>query len=151
MASGGDHKVATMKDRLLGTWTLVSAEREEIPSGAKRAYLGDNPSGFLHYLDDGRMMAIITRGGRQAPAGKVANAAEAEALVRSLVAYGGTYECEGDKVIHHCDISWNQSFTGTDQVRTVTFEGDRLILSPPPSPDPTDGAMSIRRLTWKRL
>lgn len=141
-----------MKDRLLGTWTLVSAEREEIPSGAKRAYLGDNPSGFLHYLPDGRMMSIITRSGRNTPAGKVADATEAEALVRSMVAYGGTYTCEGDKVTHHCDISWNQSFTGTKQVRTVTFEGDdRLILSPPPSPDPTDGTMSVRRLTWKRL
>lgn len=144
-------KVATVKDRLLGTWTLVSAEREEIPSGAKRAYLGENPSGFLHYVPDGRMMSIITRSGRKAPAGNVANATEAEALVRSMVAYGGTYVCEGDIVTHHCDISWNQSFTGTRQVRNVTFEGDRLILSPPPSPDPTDGTMSVRRLTWKRL
>lgn len=140
-----------MKDRLLGTWTLVAAEREAIPSGEKTAFLGENPSGFLHYLADGRMMAIITRDGRKAPAGKVANAPEAEALIRSMVAYGGRYECDGDTVTHHCDISWNQSFTGTRQVRTVTFEGDRLILSPPPSPDPTDGTMSVRRLTWRRL
>lgn len=140
-----------MKDRLVGTWTLVAAEREEIPAGRTRDYLGENPSGFLHYLPDDRMMAIITRAGRKAPAGAVANPAEAEALVRSLVAYGGTYTCEGDVVTHHCDISWNESFTGTLQKRTVTFEGDRLILSPPPSPDPTDGIMSVRRLTWKRL
>ena len=68
-----------------------------------------------------------------------------------MVAYGGTYECTEDTVTHHCDISWNQSFTGTRQVRTVTFEGDYLVLSPPPSPDPTDGTMSVRRLTWRRL
>lgn len=140
-----------MKDRLLGTWTLVSAEREEVATAKKTAFLGDKPSGFLHYLPDGRMMAIITRGDRKAPTGRVANAAEAEALIRSMVAYGGTYECAGDTVTHHCDISWNQSFTGTRQVRTVTFTGDRLILSPPPSPDPTDGTMSVRRLTWKRI
>ena len=124
-----------MKERLIGTWTLVSAEREEIPSGAKTAFLGENPSGFLHYMPDGRMLALITRGGRKAPAGKVATAAEAEALIRSMIAYGGTYTCEGDEVTHHCDISWNQSFTGSTQTRRVTFEGDRLILSPPPSPD----------------
>jgi hypothetical protein len=76
--------------RLMGTWKLVSAEREDVASGARSAYLGEDPSGFLHYLPDGRMMAIITRGGRKAPAGKVANAAEAEALIRSMVAYGGT-------------------------------------------------------------
>lgn len=140
-----------MKERLLGTWTLVSAEREEIPSGARTAFLGASPSGFLHYLPDGRMMAIITRGGRNAPAGKVATPAEAEALIRSMIAYGGTYSCEDDVVTHQCDISWNQSFTGTRQKRTVRFEGDRLILSPPPSPDPTDGTMSVRRLTWRRV
>jgi Lipocalin-like domain len=136
--------------RLMGTWKLVSAEREDVGSGARSAYLGEDPSGYLHYLPDGRMMAIITRGGRKAPAGRVANAAEAEALIRSMVAYGGTYRCEGDKVIHDCDISWNQSFTGTQQVRTMTFDGDRLTLSPPPSPDPTDGTMSVRRLVWER-
>ena len=140
-----------MKDRLLGSWTLVSAEREEIATGKKTAFLGESPTGFLHYLPDGRMMAIITRGGRKAPAGRVANAPEAEALIRSMIAYGGSYACAGDTVTHDCDISWNQSFTGTKQVRRVTFEGDRMILSPPPSPDPTDGTMSVRRLTWRRL
>ena len=140
-----------MKDRLIGTWTLVSAEREEIPAGVKTAFLGENPSGFLHYAPDGRMLALITRAGRKAPAGKVATPTEAQALIRSMIAYGGTYTCVGDEVTHHCDISWNQSFTGTTQKRAVTFEGDRLILSPPPSPDPTDGTMSVRRLTWKRV
>lgn len=139
-----------MTDRLLGTWKLVSAEREDVATGQKTAFLGENPSGVLHYLPDGRMMAIITRAGRKAPAGRVANATEAEALIRSMIAYGGTYRCEGDKVIHDCDISWNQSFTGTKQVRTMTFEGDHLTLSPPPSPDPTDGTMSVRRLVWVR-
>jgi hypothetical protein len=140
-----------LRGRLIGSWTLVSAMREEIPSGAKTPFLGENPAGFLHYLPDGRMLALITRAGRKAPAGRVANATEAEALIRSMISYGGRYECVGNEVIHHCDISWNESFTGTLQKRTVTFEGERMILSPPPSPDPTDGTMSVRRLTWQKL
>ena len=68
-----------------------------------------------------------------------------------MISYGGTYECGDKEVIHHCDISWNQSFTGTVQRRSVTFEGERMTLSPPPSPDPTDGTMSVRRLTWERV
>jgi hypothetical protein len=149
MSAQADHK---LRDRLIGTWRLVSAMREEIPSGTKTAFLGENPSGFLHYMPEGRMLALITRAGRKAPAGKVANATEAEALIRSMVSYGGTYECTADdEVTHHCDISWNQSFTGTVQVRGVAFEGDRMILTPPPSPDPTDGTMSVRRLTWERI
>ena len=148
MSAQADDK---LRHRLVGTWRLVAAEREEIPSGAKTAFLGENPAGFLHYMPDGRMLALITRAGRKAPAGRIANATEAEGLIRSMISYGGSYECVGNEVIHHCDISWNESFTGTVQRRTVTFEGERLILSPPPSPDPTDGAMSVRRLTWEKL
>ncbi len=138
-------------DRLIGTWRLVAAEREEIPSGRKTAFLGENPTGFLHYMPDGRMLALITRAGRKKPAALIANAAEAEALIRSMISYGGRYECVGNEVIHHCDISWNESFTGTTQKRSVTFEGERLTLSPPPSPDPTDGTISVRRLMWERV
>ena len=149
MATQAENKA--LRDRLVGTWRLVAAEREEVASGTKSAYLGENPAGFLHYMPDGRMLALITRAGRKAPVGKVANAAEAEALMRSMISYGGTYECGNNEVIHHCDISWNQSFTGSIQRRSVTFDGTRMTLSPPPSPDPTDGTMSVRRLTWERV
>ena len=140
-----------LRERLIGTWRLVSALREEIPSGEKTPFLGENPTGFLHYMPDGRMLAMITRAGRKPPAGTVANAAEAEALIRSMIAYGSNYECIGDEVLHHCDLSWNEKFTGTVQRRKITFEGDRLTLSPPPSADPLDGKMSVRRLTWERV
>jgi hypothetical protein len=141
----------TLRARLIGTWTLVAAEREEIPSGTKTAQLGESPAGFLHYMPDGRMLALITRAGRKKPAGSVANAAEAEALIRSMISYGGTYQCRDGEVIHHCDISWNESFTGTVQTRSVTFDGERMILSPPPSPDPFDGKTSVRRLIWQKV
>jgi hypothetical protein len=149
MATQAENKA--LRNRLIGTWRLVAAEREEVASGTKTAHLGENPAGFLHYMPDGRMLALITRAGRKKPAGDVANAAEAEALIRSMISYGGTYECADGEVIHHCDISWNQSFTGTIQKRSVTFEGNRMTLSPPPSPDPTDGKMTVRRLTWEKV
>jgi len=140
-----------LRDRLIGTWRLVAAEREDLPSGKKTAFLGDNPTGFLHYMPEGRMLALITRAGRKKPVALVANAVEAEALIRSMISYGARYECIGDEVHHHCDISWNESFTGTVQRRYVTFDGSRMTLSPPPSPDPTDGTVSIRRLVWEKL
>jgi len=140
-----------LRQRLIGTWKLVSALREEIPSGDKTPFLGDNPTGFLHYMPDGRMLAMITRAGRKRPAGNVATAAEAEGLIRSMIAYGSRYECVGDEVLHHCDISWNEKFTGTVQRRKVSFAGEQMTLSPPPSADPLDGRMSVRRLTWERV
>src|SRR6188472_1312235 len=126
MATPTDDK---LRDRLIGTWRLVAAEREEIPSGTKTAFLGENPTGFLHYMPEGRMLALITRAGRKKPAALVANATEAEALIRSMISYGARYECIGDEVHHHCDISWNESFTGTVQRRNVSFDGSRMTLS----------------------
>jgi len=140
-----------LRERLIGTWKLVLAIREEIPSGEKIAFLGENPTGFLHYMPDGRMLAMITRPGRKPPAGNVATPAEAEGLIRSMIAYGSRYECVGGEVLHHCDISWTEKFTGTVQRRKVTFEGSRLTLSPPPSVDPLDGKMSVRTLTWEKV
>ena len=144
-------KVQDMKDRLIGTWKLVSATREELPSGAVVNQGGDSPAGYINYAPDGRMIAIIAYGGRAAPAGPLATAQEADALLKSLVAYAGTYTIEGDTVTHHVDISWNESWTGTRQPRTFRFEGDRLHLSTAPSPDPSGGRMSVRRMVWQKV
>lgn len=150
--SGRAHdKVVTVKERLIGTWKLVSALREELPSGPKTDFFGPNPHGFLNYSPDGRMIALLARGDRKAPAGVKASPAEADALFKSMLSYAGTYTVDGNEVTHHVDISWNENFTGTKQKRTATFAGNRLTLSPPPSLDPIDGRMSVRTLTWERV
>ena len=139
------------KARLLGTWTLVSAAREEIPSGARTDMFGADPHGFINYSPDGRMIALITRRDRKPPADGRATPAEAEALYRSMLSYAGAFTIEGDVVTHHVDISWNESFTGAEQKRHFKLEQDRLILSTPQSRDPIDGKLSVRRMTWKRV
>jgi Lipocalin-like domain len=136
---------------LLGTWKLVSAVREEIPSGAKVDLFGQNPVGYLNYAPDGRMLALIVRGERVRPAGASATPGEAEALFRSMLSYGGTYTIDGNEVTHHVDIAWNESWSGGAQKRTFTFEGDRLHLATSASPDPAEGKMSVRRMVWERV
>jgi hypothetical protein len=145
MAAAADDKM-----RLIGTWTLVSAVREEVPSGAIDYMFGETPRGTIIYSADGHMVALITRSDRQAPASGKPTAAEAEALYRSMLSYAGPYSIEGDWVTHHVDLSWNQSFNGGQQKRRFRFEGDRLILSTPESRDPIDGKLSVRRMTWKK-
>jgi len=140
-----------MIDRLLGTWTLVSAVREEIPSGAKTDMFGANPHGFLNYSSDGRMIALITRRDRKAPANGKPTSAEAEALFRSMLSYAGSYTVEDGVVTHQVDISWNESYSGGAQKRHFKLDGDRLILSTPQSHDPIDGKMSVRWMTWQRV
>ena len=79
------------RQRLLGTWKLIAAIREEIPSGAKTDFLGSHPTGYINYAPDGRMMVLNVGNGRSKPAGANATPAEAEALFRSMTSYGGTY------------------------------------------------------------
>jgi hypothetical protein len=148
MAGSADDKA---REGLIGTWTLVSAVREEIPSGAKTNQFGARPQGYLTYGAEGRMMALITRAERAAPAAGRPTAAEADALYRSMMSYGGTFSVAGEVVTHHVDISWNQSFTGGAQKRHFKLDGDRLILSTPQSLDPVDGKMSVRTMTWERV
>src|SRR5437879_1059393 len=78
-------------DKLIGTWKLVSAVSEELATGQKTNIYKGTPIGFISYGADGRIMTIIVDSARKKPAQAVATAVEAEALFRSMVAYGGTY------------------------------------------------------------
>jgi hypothetical protein len=48
--------------------------------------------------------------------------------------YCGKYEIRGEKVVHHIEASLYPNWTGEDQERFYTFDGDQLILSTPPLP-----------------
>ena len=68
-----------------------------------------------------------------------------------MLSYAGDYTVAGDVVTHRVDISWNEAFTGGEQKRHFKLDGNRLILSTPQSPDPIDGKMSVRRMTWEKV
>jgi hypothetical protein len=137
--------------RLLGTWKLISAIREEKPSGVKTDLFGSNPTGFLNYSPDGRMLTLIVRGDRKRPAGYPISPAEAEGLFRSLMTYAGTWEVRGDEVFHYVDASANEIWTGSEQKRFYHLDGDRLSLSTPVNADPVDGKISVRSMVWEKV
>jgi hypothetical protein len=60
-------------------------------------------------------------------------------LHQTMFAYAGTYTLEADKVIHHVDISWNEAWTGTDQVRFYKLEGNTLTIVTAPNKSAADG------------
>ena len=68
-----------------------------------------------------------------------------------MASYGGTYTIDGNRVIHRPDVSWNESWTGTEQVREYKFDGGRLELATSPSPDPFTGKRSVRTLVWEKI
>jgi hypothetical protein len=139
------------RQHLLGTWKLIAAVREEIPSGIKTEFLGSKPIGYINCGADGRMLVLTVASGRRKPAGSKATSAEVEALFRSMTSYGGTYTIDGNEITHRVDVSWNESWTGTEQKRLARFEDNRVYLSTPPSLDPITGTTSVRTMTWEKL
>jgi hypothetical protein len=142
----------SIQQQFLGTWKLVSYVREEVASGDQSDVMGAHPSGYINYGRDRRMMVIIVSGDRKKPVGPVATPEEAEALIRSMLAYAGTYtiDSEAKTVTHHIDVSWDQSRTGESHVRTYKLDGDRLTLTTQPSNDPATGKKTVRTLIWER-
>src|SRR6476661_984969 len=139
------------RQRLLGTWKLIAAVREEIPSGAKTDFLGSHPTGYINYAPDGRMMVLNVGNDRSKPAGANATPAEAEALFRSMTSYGVTYTIDGNEITHHVDVTWNETRTAATQRRSARLEGNRVYLSTTPSVDPLTGTMSTRTMTWEKV
>ncbi len=153
LASGLPDQRASVQQQFLGTWKLVSYVGEEVPSGARSDVMGPHPSGYINYGPDGHMMVIITGSDRKKPAGPVATPEEAQALLRSLLAYAGTYTIDlaVETVTHHIEVSWDETRIGESHVRTYRLESDRLTLTTQPSRDPASGKQTVRTLIFERL
>ena len=151
----GQQSVSTQsKNALVGTWKLISATDITDKGQVIKNPYGLNPTGLLTYTADGRMMDIITNGGRKPLSGPdwVSAPAEqrAEALV-TMVAYAGRYTVSGDKVVHHVEVAAVQNWVGSDLVRTIVkLEGKRITLRVPPF---MKGGLRFasEELVWERV
>lgn len=127
--------IGQSKEAIVGTWKLISAKNTNDMGEVKDAF-GRNPSGLLTYTADGRMMTIITNGGRKplsVPDYISAPADERAEAFATLAAYAGRYTVTGDRVIHHVEIAWMQNNVNTDVVRfIVKLDGNSLTLRTPP-------------------
>jgi hypothetical protein len=135
------------RDRLVGVWKLVSLEYEFKDTGERKATFGENPSGYLIFTPEGRMMALAEAQGRRPPQ----TDAERAAVFQTMVAYSGTDRVEGDKWIVDIDLAWNPAIRGTRQTRSIRIEGDRLHIVTEWRPNPNQGGKVTRGiLVWRR-
>ena len=137
---------------LEGTWKLISSHRTDAATGATLDTFGPAPKGFITYGKDRRMMILIVQGDR--PRSRSMAVMTDEQRVRlfgSLMAYAGTYRFDGKTIEHRIDVSWNEVWSGTTQVRDVRREGDRLIYTTRPAPSPVDGTMGVATMIWERV
>jgi hypothetical protein len=135
---------------LFGTWKQLSGTYVDIESGEERPGLSKAPNGYIHFAHNGRMFNLTVDSARRKPLGARPTAAEAEALYRTLIAYTGTFGVEGDKVYFDLDVSWNESWTGTRQVRTFELNGDRLMIAAE-IVNPMTGKPARHRLVFQKV
>ena len=145
----GQVALADDRTKVVGVWKLLSFETEFQDGSPRRPVYGLNPTGYIIFTDQGRMMTVIEGEGRK-PA-KTDD--ERAALLRTMFAYSGMYRLEGDKWITKVDVSWNSAWNGTDQARFFKLEGDRLEVTTTWAPGPNlPGAPIVRSvLMWERV
>jgi len=96
------------------------------------------------------MQVMGAGSGRILPLGSAGSVNERAALFDTMFAYAGTYSVEADTVIHHVDISWNESWTATDQVRFFKVSGNTLTLTTRLT-DPASGAEAHYAVVWEKI
>jgi hypothetical protein len=138
-------------ERLAGTWRMVSWKRESVATGEQSDALGPDPVGFINYGADGRFYAIVVRRDRAPPLTFPYSEREKAVLFDSMLAYAGTYTLDEEKVVHHVDASWNQSWTGTDQVRFYGLDGDQLFITAAKAPDPYTGEDVVHKIRFEKI
>ena len=144
---------AKSKPSIVGTWRLVAVHSwtDKDKKDLNREAYGPHPGGLITYTADGRMSVIETYDGRK-PLSADREAAPVEERAQacsSMVAYAGSYTLQGDRVIHHVEVSASPGPT-RDQVRYVTIQGpDRVSLRT--TPVMRNGVAEIHEMFWVRV
>jgi len=136
---------------IFGTWKLRSLLFEATATGHRSSPFGDHPVGYLSYSADGRMYAIGVVEDRPKPRDPLPTDQEKVKLQESMFAYAGTYTADGEKVVHHVDISWNESWTGTDLVRFYKLDGNTLTIRTARAENAFDGEEGEFVLVWNKM
>jgi len=142
--------MATNKEDLLGTWELVRWETT-YDDGRTIYPMGEDAKGLILYTTDGYMSAVLFRSDR-APfvSGEALTANDDEKVAgwNGYYSYGGPFEVDGDRVIHTVAHCIYPNWVGDTQVREISFDEDRLILTTPPQK--TRRGTQTSRVIWKR-
>jgi len=136
-----------MKERLLGSWRLVSYETRDAAGRTGRPY--GYAVGRISYDAEGNMAGQVMRPDRAHVESGEGSAPQIRSAYLGYIAYFGTYDIapDGASVVHHVQGALNPAWVGGDQVRGLRFDGDRLVLSADVF---KNGARVTHTLTWER-
>ena len=124
---------------IVGTWKLLHATARDAAGTARPSPYGGKALGRVIFTADGRMMSVVCDGRPELPAG----------VGREYNSYCGNYTFDGAKLVTRVDAASDASRIGSEQVRGVRFEGERMVLIPPPRR--TGESEEHREITWERI
>jgi len=123
-----------------------------LTDGGEPTYpLGEGATGVLIYAPDGTMgVQMVAAGRRPLPTDDALGGdPDARAVAYSTcLAYFGTYEVQGDSVIHQIEGSLFPNWSGTVQARPFTLDANELVLRTPPTTGP--GGTVVNEICWFR-
>jgi hypothetical protein len=137
------------RDLILGSWRMKSWVTTDVATGERRDALGQNVRGFAVYTPE-RVMFLILKNDRKPPERSPPSDEEKIALYDTMFAYSGSYTVESDRVIHHVDMSWNEAWSGTEQVRYGALDDHTLTYTTAPAKNPFDGREVTHEATFER-
>ena len=150
-------------ERFVGTWKLKSVVKKSAAGKVDKPF-DDNPLGYITYLPDGFMHAILMKSGRKLIGvfpEELSDAARSKKLMMSwryimagiryvkamtsFLSYCGAYEIRGNIVVHHVKAAMAPDWIGTDLTREFVFSGNMLTLTA------RDDAGNVMDLVWERV
>jgi Lipocalin-like domain len=123
----------SLKEQLLGTWTLVSHESVR-PDGSRFPVYGANPKGIAFFDAGGQFIITVMRSDRAKYATNnpaQGTAEENKATAQGTITYFGTYSVsDTDRTIAiRIEASSFPNWNGADQTRSFAITGEQLTLT----------------------
>jgi Lipocalin-like domain len=126
-----------LKDRIVGTWKIVSWESLRPDGRAVNIWMGAHPTGVIMYQPNGYMAVQIMADPRptfaQNPATSSSSNDEFRNAFFGYYAYWGTYTINdaGNGVTHNVQASERPAEVGMKYARSVSIDGTKLIITTP--------------------
>jgi hypothetical protein len=129
-------------DKMIGTWALVRTEAVDANGNQATTapFGGESFIGRVVLTKAGRMSAAITDARSKIPDGET----------REYSCYAGAYTFDGSTLITKVDACSEPARMGTEQLRTVSFDGELMVLQPPFQSFGNKPA-ERRTLWWKKI
>jgi hypothetical protein len=129
----------TLKQQLVGTWTVVSFTNENERTGKKTEVYGSDPKGIFIFDETGHFSINLLRPGRPKFGYRdFPSRAEAKAALEGIITMFGTYKVNESERSVSLDViggsypTWDNSH----QKRFITINGDELTYK---NPTPASG------------